>query len=321
MKPAMTNSIGIHTSKDLMAKLSPPISNQNPKFHLTSHISGEISRRLPAPLASHPGSFPSSLSSHGRFRSRGPSHRSSQLPLPYGREKGTADLTPCAATFPRHAMVRKKRLRLIAEMARKIRASRELENLPRDSQRFALDYESMTRPFTGKRLPAMAWRDVRRELRLFSLLCRQPSFGIGRVVTRKSWLEEFDEPCYWVISKVKVDYTAENMDHGKAWGILTFRGKTEADEKEVEQVMYHDWRMVPKHEEENFKIFTPVPEPEPLRYVPYPPLLRAMKLAQLQKEGKPDIQEPMIDLQRPTLVPKDYFINWNLKKNEEGTAV
>ncbi|XP_030067291.1 small ribosomal subunit protein mS34 isoform X2 [Microcaecilia unicolor] len=218
-------------------------------------------------------------------------------------------------------MARKKRLRLIAEMARKIRAYRELKERPRDSQRFALDYETMTRPMTGRRLPALAWRDVRRELRLFSLLCRQPLFGIGRMVTRKSWLEGFDEPCYWVISKVKVDYTAENLDHGKAWGILTFRGKTETDVKEIEQVMYHDWRLLPKHEEENFKIFTPVPEPEPVRYVPYPPLIRAMKLAHLQKEGKPITQEPMLDLQKPILSPKEFFKNQGVKKNEDGTPV
>ncbi|XP_029432416.1 28S ribosomal protein S34, mitochondrial [Rhinatrema bivittatum] len=218
-------------------------------------------------------------------------------------------------------MARKKRLRLIAEMARKIRAYRELKARPRDSQRFALDYETMTRPLTGKRLPVLAWRDARRELRLFSLLCRQPLFGIGRMVTRKSWLECFDEPCYWVISKVKVDYTAENVDHGKAWGILTFRGVTETDVKEVEQVMYHDWRLVPKHEEESFKIFTPMPQPEPVRYVPYPPLLRAMKLAQWQKEGKPRTEEPMLDLQRTNFFTKDYFLNQDAKQNEEGTPV
>lgn len=61
--------------------------------------------------------------------------------------------------------------------------------------------------------------------------------------------------------------------------------------------MYHDWRLVPKHEEEDFKKFTPVPE-ETIRYVPYPPLLRAMIFAQRQKEGKPNTEEPMLDLER-----------------------
>ncbi|XP_010216331.1 PREDICTED: 28S ribosomal protein S34, mitochondrial, partial [Tinamus guttatus] len=107
------------------------------------------------------------------------------------------------------------------------------------------------------------------------------------------------EPCDWLITKVKVDYTAENMDHGKAWGYLTFRGKTEEEVREIDKVMYHDWRMVPKHEEEAFKKFTPVPE-ETIRYLPYPPLLRAMILAQWQKEGKPITEEPMLDLEKVT---------------------
>ncbi|EOB08952.1 28S ribosomal protein S34, mitochondrial [Anas platyrhynchos] len=87
------------------------------------------------------------------------------------------------------------------------------------------------------------------------------------------------------------------MDHGKAWGYLTFRGKTETVMKEIDQAMYHDWRMVPKHEEEAFKKFTPVPE-ETVRYLPYPPLLRAMILAQWEKEGRAITEEPLIDLKK-----------------------
>uniref|UniRef100_A0A663F686 Mitochondrial ribosomal protein S34 n=1 Tax=Aquila chrysaetos chrysaetos TaxID=223781 RepID=A0A663F686_AQUCH len=165
-------------------------------------------------------------------------------------------------------MARKKLHRPIAAMAKKIREYRALKNRPRDSQRFALDYETMRRPLTQKRLPVRAWEDARNENRLFALLCRLPRFGVGRTVTRKSWLWEHDEPCYWVITKVKADYTAENMDHGRAWGYLTFRGKTgvfshtrgktEEEVREIDKVMYHDWRMVPKHEEEAFKKFTPV---------------------------------------------------------------
>lgn len=76
-----------------------------------------------------------------------------------------------------------------------------------------------------------------------------------------------------------------------------FSGKTEEEAREIDKVMYHDWRMVPKHEEEAFKKFTPVPE-ETIRYLPYPPLLRAMILAQWQKEGKPITEEPVIDLEK-----------------------
>nr|XP_028563030.1 28S ribosomal protein S34, mitochondrial [Podarcis muralis] len=214
-------------------------------------------------------------------------------------------------------MARKKVHRPIAAMAKKVREYLALKNKPRDSERYAVDYEKMTRAYTGKLLPVLAWEDVRNENRLFTLLSRLRLFGVGRMVTRKSWLWQYDEPCYWVITKVKVDYTAENMDHGKAWGYLTFRGKTESEVKEIDKAMYHDWRMVPRHEEEAFKIFTPVEE-ETVRYVPYPPLLRAMILAQQQQDNL-STKEPMLDLERPLFFPREYFAN--PKKQAEGTPV
>ncbi|XP_075937151.1 small ribosomal subunit protein mS34 [Anarhichas minor] len=219
-------------------------------------------------------------------------------------------------------MVKKRRLRLIAEMARKIRAYRELKSRPRESQKYALDYETMKRPHTGKMLPVLAWQDVRRESRLFSLLAGMRLFGMGRLFTRKSWLEEHTEPSYWQITKVKVDYTAENMDHGKAWGILTLKGKQESEVKELDKVMYHDWRLVPKRMEQQMKDFEPLPE-LPVRYVPYPPLLRAMLLAQHKKAvGSVVAEEPVLPLKRDVLLNKDYFRRQEQEtQRTEGTAV
>ncbi|XP_076853267.1 small ribosomal subunit protein mS34 [Brachyhypopomus gauderio] len=220
-------------------------------------------------------------------------------------------------------MVKKKRLRLIAEMARKVRAYREQKNRPRDSQRYAVDYENMTRPFTGRKFPVLAWTDVRRETTLFTLLSAMRVFGVGRLFTRKSWLEEHEEPCYWKITKVKVDYTADNMDHGKAWGLLTFKGKEEETEREVEKVMYHDWRLVPKHEEEAFKYFEAVPEP-PVRHVRYPPLLRAMILAEQAKRlgvEASSLPEPSLPLKRLELLSKEYFRIQDERRKQEGTPV
>nr|XP_020453512.1 28S ribosomal protein S34, mitochondrial [Monopterus albus]XP_020453513.1 28S ribosomal protein S34, mitochondrial [Monopterus albus] len=219
-------------------------------------------------------------------------------------------------------MVKKKPPRLIAEMARKIRAYRELKSRPRDSQKYALDYDTMRRPHTGKMLPVMAWQDVRRESRLFSLLAGMRLFGVGRLFTRKSWLEDHAEPSYWQITKVKVDYTAENMDHGKAWGILTYKGKQENEVKEVNKVMYHDWRLVPKHIEQQFRDFEPLPEP-PVRYVPYPPLLRAMMLAQHKKAyGSILTEEPALPLKTDVLFRKDYFLKQEQERQREaGTEV
>ncbi|KAM3598969.1 uncharacterized protein V6R79_024877 [Siganus canaliculatus] len=219
-------------------------------------------------------------------------------------------------------MVKKKRLQLIAEMAKKIRAYRELKSRPRDSQKFALDYETMKRPYTGKTLPVLAWQDVRRESRLISLMAGMRMFGVGRLFTRKSWLEDHSEPSYWHITKVKVDYTSENMDHGKAWGILTYKGNKENEVKEVDKVMYHDWRLIPKHMEQQFTDFEPLPEP-PVRYVPYPPLLRAMLLAQHKKvSGTVATKEPLLPLQRDVILNKDYFRKQEQESQAaEGTAV
>ncbi|XP_018528308.1 28S ribosomal protein S34, mitochondrial [Lates calcarifer] len=219
-------------------------------------------------------------------------------------------------------MVKKKQLRPIAEMARRIRAYRELKSRPRDSQKYALDYETMKRPYTGKMLPVLAWQDVRRESRLFSLLAGMRLFGVGRLFTRKSWLEDHTEPSYWQITKVKVDYTSENMDHGKTWGILTYKGKQESEVKEMDKVMYHDWRLIPKHMEQQFRDFEPLPEP-PVRYVPFPPLLRAMMLAQYKKTtGNVLSEEPALPLKREVQLNKDYFYRQEQeRKRKEGTAV
>lgn len=94
-----------------------------------------------------------------------------------------------------------------------------------------------------------------------------------------------------------------------------FSGKTEEEVREIDKVMYHDWRMVPKHEEEAFKKFTPVQE-ETIRFLPYPPLLRAMILAQWQKEGKQITEEPMIDLEKIMASPHQHA-----KKKATGTPV
>ncbi|XP_037670467.1 28S ribosomal protein S34, mitochondrial [Choloepus didactylus] len=218
-------------------------------------------------------------------------------------------------------MARKKvRPRLIAELARRVRALREQRDRPRDSQRYALDLETLSRPHTGVRLPQRAWADVRRENRLLQLLGRLPLFGLGRLVTRKSWLWQHDEPCYWRLTRVRPDYTAQNLDHGKAWGVLTFKGKTESEAREIPQVMYHDWRLVPKHEEEAFAAFSPAPE-DPLRPVPYPPLLRAMILAERQKRGDPSTEEPMLYLERTRIEPWDYPAKQEAKKKAKGTPV
>lgn len=99
-------------------------------------------------------------------------------------------------------------------------------------------------------------------------------------------------------------------------------GKEGASEQEIDKVMYHDWRLIPKHEEETFALFEPLPEP-PIRHVRYPPLLRAMMLAQQVKELRVDastLPEPSLPLKRDVLLSKEYFRSQEQQK-QEGTPV
>lgn len=104
--------------------------------------------------------------------------------------------------------------------------------------------------------------------------------------------------------------------------VLLIAGKKETEVKEVDKVMYHDWRLIPKHMEQQFKDFEPLPDPPP-RYVPYPPLLRAMILAKHKKTfGKAMEEEPTLALDRNVVLNKDYFRQKELeKKRAEGTPV
>lgn len=92
--------------------------------------------------------------------------------------------------------------------------------------------------------------------------------------------------------------------------------------KEVDKVMYHDWRLVPKHIEQQFKDFEPLAEP-PVRHVPYPPLLRAMILAQHKKTfGTAMANEPLLPLKRDVLLNKDYFRKQEQEQRRtQGTSV
>lgn len=103
---------------------------------------------------------------------------------------------------------------------------------------------------------------------------------------------------------------------------VALTGKKETEVKEIDKVMYHDWRLVPKHLEQQLTDFEPLPEP-PVSYVPYPPLLRAMILAQHKKKfGTIMAQEPMLPLKRDVLLDKDYFRKQEKEwQKMEGTAV
>ena len=140
------------------------------------------------------------------------------------------------------------------------------------------------------------------------------------------------------------------MEHGKAWGILTFKGEalgprvgwpsaaacpasvcaiarrpsfpghTEGEAREIAQVMHHDWRLVPKHEEAAFTAVTPAPPEDAQCRVPYPPLLRAMILAERRKSGDTSTEEPMLNLERTREHPWDYPAKQEAKKKKAKAA-
>lgn len=116
--------------------------------------------------------------------------------------------------------------------------------------------------------------------------------------------------------------TIENQSFFLMSVLFALAGKTASEVKEVDQVMYHDWRLIPKHMEQQFRDFEPLPEP-PVRYVPYPPLLRAMILAQHKKTyGAAMAKEPLLPLQRDVLLNKDYFQKQERERQRaEGTPV
>lgn len=140
----------------------------------------------------------------------------------------------------------------------------------------------------------------------------------------------------------------QDLDHGKAWGVLTFKGegaragwarargggrraadaeprsppgKTESEAREIPQAMYHDWRLVPKHEEAAFAAVAredAAPGAAP-RTVPYPPLLRAMILAERHQSGDRSLEEPLLHLGRARVEPWDYPVR--LEAKPRGTPV
>lgn len=90
----------------------------------------------------------------------------------------------------------------------------------------------------------------------------------------------------------------------------------------MDKSMYHDWRLIPKHMEQQFRDFEPLPEP-PVTYVPYPPLLRAMLLAEHKKtHGAAMAKEPLLPLKRDVLLNRDYFQRQEKERQQTmGTPV
>ena len=55
----------------------------------------------------------------------------------------------------------------------------------------AIQYIGKTSSYEGKRL--------------FDILCRLKNFGVGRIVVRNHYLQQYSEPTYYIITKVEPD--------------------------------------------------------------------------------------------------------------------
>ena len=66
--------------------------------------------------------------------------------------------------------------------------------------------------------------------------------GVGEKLFRKIW--RFEEPSFWTVTKIE---TRDGV-HGKAWGVLTWKGQSEETAKMIPGTHKRDWRYLPKEE-------------------------------------------------------------------------
>ncbi|KAL6067599.1 28S ribosomal protein S34, mitochondrial [Balamuthia mandrillaris] len=80
---------------------------------------------------------------------------------------------------------------------------------------------------------------------LFELAFLFKNYGVGLRFTRKSW--QYEEPCYWTISKFQPRRSKNaGLQRGKAWGVLTWRGKTEERVRKIPSPLKREWRFIPE---------------------------------------------------------------------------
>ncbi|KAF9815543.1 hypothetical protein IEO21_04543 [Rhodonia placenta] len=64
---------------------------------------------------------------------------------------------------------------------------------------------------------------------LYEVLARYPQDGIGQRIHQTRWTAKGISDCYWEVTRTKLKL--EGM-HGKAWGVLTWRGKRVSEQEE-----------------------------------------------------------------------------------------
>ncbi len=75
-------------------------------------------------------------------------------------------------------------------------------------------------------------------LNLFDLIGWRKDFGVGLQVTRVKWKGRYPDT-YWTVRRVRLNPTS--LRHGRAWGILTWKGKSENVECEIRNPLKKEW--------------------------------------------------------------------------------
>ncbi|XP_077980696.1 small ribosomal subunit protein mS34-like [Glandiceps talaboti] len=134
---------------------------------------------------------------------------------------------------------------------------------------------------------------------LFNICTSCPRLGVGRMVTRKRWNLLYPEPSYYTITRVRIDCSRPNLDSGRIWGVLTWRGYKDDKEVYLGAAVKREWILVRKSDEEEFSRYTPDPIKDftvAPSYGKLPPLLKAMVLHQQGKLGMITEEEPKLKL-------------------------
>lgn len=88
---------------------------------------------------------------------------------------------------------------------------------------------------------------VKKGKNLFDIAFSFKNFGVGARFTRAGW--QYPEPCYWTVTSVKPRKNEPDMKRGKAWGVLTWRGVTDATPRRIRTTTKKDWSYIKEGEE------------------------------------------------------------------------
>eukprot|EP01104_Vermistella_antarctica_P002964 TRINITY_DN13137_c0_g1_i1.p1 TRINITY_DN13137_c0_g1~~TRINITY_DN13137_c0_g1_i1.p1 ORF type:complete len:164 (-),score=30.11 TRINITY_DN13137_c0_g1_i1:204-668(-) len=94
----------------------------------------------------------------------------------------------------------------------------------------------------AKRLATQNAKKVRvKKTNIFDLVFQHRDYGVGKKFSRSIWPYP---NTYWTITRVKPKVNEPFCKRGKAWGVLTWRGRPEETEREIRSPLKRQWREV-----------------------------------------------------------------------------